>query len=88
MSGYFTFLYYLSGIPTLIEKILEYLDFVSLKNIQCVCRLWNEAVNNGRAWGNQLQYHVRLPLESHMHFHFSHAFVLSVGNQDHLEADS
>ena len=41
-------------------KILAYLDHQSLRNVQQVCKAWNEAVNGGCAWKEQLQYEVTI----------------------------
>ena len=46
--------------PVTLMKILAYLDHQSLRNVQQVCKAWNEAVNGGCAWKEQLQYEVTI----------------------------
>ena len=46
------------GNPTVIEKILGYLNPKSLGNVQQVCKSWNVAVQEGRFWYQQLKQQV------------------------------
>ena len=39
----------------MLEKILFYLDHQGLRNLQCVNKAWNAAVQEGRFWSQQLQ---------------------------------
>ena len=43
-----------------LEKILGYLDHKSLCRVQQVSKLWQQAVNAGHSWKNQLQHKVCL----------------------------
>ena len=36
--------------PAVLEMILDYLDHKGLSNVQKVCRLWNEVVNESLSW--------------------------------------
>ena len=38
-----------------LEKILVYLEYISLVNVHKVRRFWNELVHKGRSWRWQLQ---------------------------------
>ena len=46
------------GMPSVQEKILDYLDDKSLCKLHQVCKRWNEAINQSRAWDRKLQYKV------------------------------
>ena len=50
--------FYISGFPIILEKILGYLDDKDLRNVQQVCKQWNERVNDGNFWRTQLQQKV------------------------------
>ena len=42
------------GMPTVLETILNYVDYRSLARVQKVCTVWNETVNTGPYWRRKL----------------------------------
>ena len=42
------------GVPTVLETMLDYVDYRSLARVQKVYTVWNETVNNGTYWRRKL----------------------------------
>jgi len=55
------YLYY-SGMPGILEKILDCIDYKNLNKVQQVSKVWNETVKMGFSWRRQLQKMVYLKL--------------------------
>lgn len=51
--------FYNLGKTNVIEHILYMLDYKSLRNAQCVSKLWNDTVNQGLAWKRLLEHKVK-----------------------------